>query len=1793
MEELDFDLYDVPTPKGYAETPVANGTLALLYGNQQGNFQEVAQQTATMGPAYVASERAKLARADNLLLLKEATLSLAKQGNAPAVTQALTELNAVKIDEPTTFHDDVSVSAEAEIERIMATTGLPRQEIINKAKIYSDNATTRTVFEVAVQGLNERSKPMQLAQDVLGVTTAVDWSRLSPVVNEELEKLGFTGDRAVTFATSVSNFVETLRIISPEDRGKVVNNISNKLVSVVGEENAKRFFESAMSTIGSDAEVEAIFGLLDVFTVAAVIKGGVKAAMRGSKAVSLARKIGSDNTVAIDLANKIVDDSSILGATAADAADAAITAKTLVPKEVDGLSASIQKDLSRRVEATLADLNSSLYTGGANIDEIMASKIRLERLYSTESNPTIIRSSVNVDTTSNKLSIDVLYGDSLGKPFATAEDALNYHKPWLRGNVEVVPMRGTDSEIATAARVADESVSSALATINEAPYKPKLSTVNTVGEIQDKSPLFSYGRSFSVGEKYVVSARAITQTKIPLVKDVWADIRANASSLEQFVIDRVLKTLPAETKVIIRNSNGRAHYSSGSDTVVMYRGNKDSNVFSHELIHAVTTNKISYGKVNPSSAIGKIVTDMDNLRLEVLKNANKVNDPQLLNDIKYLTKDLYEFSTSGLWSINQLPKVAVYLNSIKYKNTTLLSKLWSTFKELLGFGDKDTALAEWFGLNEKLTREGLTVQLPSVLRVGESTFVAKNIIRKYPNKPSVVINKEVDDAFKQLEDGIADKISLDETAKDASMGFYVRQRNDMSVFSGDIGKISQSELDSTFNLLGKVNPRLGTAGSIYTPALTSMYKKTKYGKAFAEFITKSFDKLDKTQIDKVNDALVATEKLKRDMTVFELGEKGVISEVEQEAYYSFRTMRNMQWYYKEKEVANALTSMGYRNVFVGLDDLGQFSGPAKQVELNTLIRQNVYDVENNKVITITEDNVKELSTRGLQVFEYAKAQEVLGRKGAITKVAVLPNSVRVGDITSAVGRVDGAYSRVYNEEYFIKISGTQLIDDVVTDSKYAFRTAASEADAAKYVNGLNNLLDLRKGAVVIKATDVEKALGRFEKDHAQFAIDMNAGKFDGSKATFNYTRLDDNFFRDVTGVGTDDITGGKVFWSNRSEDGLRSITTGSTDLDIKGPLESLSAEISNTSRYAGMNEWRRTSIQRWYNTFEDIISPSDKLNTKTAEDVFFNVTNNVKGYALGDTKTIQMLANRNFIVNQLGVKTVDEQIIQHTINNLTSNINVPGFSHVGKVLRSTDLVGWMKGVNSTLMLGLFSPAQLIVQANGMLNAITISPLHGAKAAFSIRPILVALTSDSADVAKWVHNHADVLKSTGMKADEFNRVAAAIKRVGLLDNIGASSIYNAQDGALNIFSRRKAKFNQAQMMFFNTGEEITRVGSFDIARREFIQANPDAVWDTSESLNKIMQRADDLSMNMSQVNEARITKGVFGIPLQFLQHNIRLGTNLIAAGGALIGKKSQTLSTKEAFNLTLGSYLLYGINNNATPDFIEDALGNKLNGVLTPAQKQYFTQGILAGLLSTIGELTTGKQLNIALGARLSSIQWYEDLYDSITELFKGEKVDLAKLAGPTGSTLIAAMQLPVIFTDYLSQDEVTLAEFGRAVSQAGASLSSSWRNVDKAYWAYKANGMVINKKGDPQANLSWPELVAQGLGFTSTEQFESNTVFKTNKDYAATMKRYADSIMRHDGYARKAFLAGDIDGMNRNYLYASSVLIPLPLADQAFIKRLIKKDKSYDTAGREAFNKWATEMSSHKNRLLVTSPYGE
>jgi hypothetical protein len=1641
---------------------------------------------------------------------------------------------------------------------------------------------------VATTRIDGRGNVSLLTMGITGAQSVVDVGRITPILNEEFEKVGFKGSRAFSFESGVNNFLETLNIVAPNDRPKVINTLVKRLVPVVGEANTKRLFDAALNGYTSSTTMDAVFSSLDLLTLGALLGGATRAVLNSTKTVTLARKVGAEEVAAKNIADKLTDGTSTLNVSTKDAVEGSMSVKTLLSKELDGTSSGVQENLRARLESTIKDLDAALYSGGAKPEEVMATKARLEQIYSRENNSAIVTSKVSAFPEKGKLAIDVTYGDSAGRPFATAEEALAYYKDIKRGDLEAVPVAGKPNEIAAAIDDIDLTIAKLNNKVQEAQYAPRMSTAGKVTDIENNLPVF-----IIPGNKLPKdSIPGVFPRKAYSVEQAWNSVRATATAPEQFVVDRIIKLLPKETRVVINRGEGTSQYNVGTDTLLMYGGNKDTRIFSHELIHAITSQKIKYGKLNPSTELGKITKRMDDLRAAVIKELPKIKDAELKEYLTYLTKNTEEFATSGLWSVNQLPKVAGFLQNIKYKNTTLLSELWTAFKELLGFGSKDTALSEWFGLNEEMTKQGLRVTLPKKLDLGGTGTYMSMLDTQRVIKPYLP-NAELDDTLSALESAVASRVLADIEKETASAGFYLRQKADMPVYTADIGKISQSELDQMHLTLGKINPRLASANSIYSPALLSMYKQTKYGKLQSDFIKQSFDKLDAKQIDIVNSALVQTEALKRDMSIAELGAAGVRTDNEIEAYYAFRTMRNVEYYLKNKEAANAFVSKGYVNVFVGMGDDGVFTGPAKSKSIQEVTGKKVYDVENKKYITVTDDVAKELDSRGLQVFEYSKAQTIEGRKGSVTRIAVPPNQVKVGDVTSVIGRVDGAYSRVYTEEYFVKIKGQQLIDEEMEDVSYAFRTAVSEKDAAAYVKGFNELLEFRKGGSVIKAEDVSKYLTSFETKADELAERINAGEFDGAKAVFNYTRLEDNFFRDVTGVGASDLSGGRVFWSGRTENGIKSITSGSTKLETLGPLQSLEAEMSNTARFTALNEWRRNSVERWFNTFDDVISDVDKANAKSAEEVFFNVVNNVSGYALSDSKAKQMLATKDFILTQLGVKSVDEQLIQHAVNNLTSNINVPGFSHVGQWLRKTDLINWAKSTNSTLMLGLFSPAQLVVQSSGMLLAASISPKHGLKAAFSIRPILTALTSDNPSVWKFVFKNAGDSKKMGMEYNEFKEVAEAIKRVGLLDNIGASSLYNGADGALNVFARRTEKFNQAQMMFFNKGEEITRVGAFDIARREFMEANPGVLWNTDSALQTIVQRADDLTMNMTRVNDARVTKGVLGIPLQFLQHNIRLGTNLIAQAGAVAGKKAPTLTTADAARLTLGSYLLYGISNNATPDFIEEWLGNELNGSLSEQQKQYLTQGVLAGILSTIGETVTGERTNIALGSRLSSIQWYEDLGKAVFDLFKGEKVDVKKLAGPTGSTLTSLLELPTIFLDYRHKDEWTLSDFAATLSSAGATLASSWRNVDKAYWAYHANGMVLSKRGDPLANLSWTELIAQGLGFQSTEAYESGTVFATKQSYNNTMQRYADSVMRLEGLARKAYLKNDIDGMNRNYAAAEAVMAPLPESDRQFIKRLIKDTTSYDVVGQEAFAKWATQMSSHKNRLLVTSPFGE
>jgi hypothetical protein len=1576
IDGYDPDNYVTPVAGSYAQRPGPNPTLSLLTG----------KDTQVLGPAFVAFEEAQKARAESVALWKSAANAEAVGGNINAVAMAAQEITSLQ-QPNNSYFDNVTAIAEQKAETLAALsaqTGMQPNELVRTVRLHSRNMAVRSALEASIAALPERGFLTQLAQDVTGITTAIDWGRISPTLNEEFKKFGVTP--SLTTIGSAEDFFTILAgMDSDDDAKKFISHITDVLVdsNTIPLESSRKFFETMVDLTNRSKGLEGVFGGLDVLGVGLLLKAGATGVLKASRGIAAARAVGAHEAVVQDVVNVLTKEGKTsLETSQVDALKASLSTAT---DGLAGLSPSVQKALTSRILATKEALENTLYTGGATAPELAASKRMYELTYSRQRNSAILESNVEVDVNKGRITLDTLYVHRDGTPFATAEDALEYGKKWVVGELSVVPIAGEVADIA--AKMGDLS-----------------SRANTL--LTEISALSKETRK--AGVRWAEDIGNLERPTSEAIADVWNKVKTGQPLSEGF-----------------------------------------------------------------ETTVGKLV-----------------------------------------------------------------SKAASVEEALLA------------------------------------------VQRSVPAQIGVKL--------RELENVVSEKVSL--TMGPKRPGYALRQKADMPVLLESLGKYSQDEIDSLHLTAGRLNPRLATVTSIYTPALMSSLKKHKYSRAWAEEVSQAFDKLSGNSIDRVNDALIQTEALKRDMTPAELAVAHIKTEAEQEAYYAYRKMRDAQWAAKNEEARLALTSMGYRNVFSDVGDLGTFSGPARRVdEWEQFYGKRLYDAENNTFSILTEENIHKFKARGLTLYDYAKAQEVPNHKSVATKVMLPTNKTTVGDVKSVVGRVDGSYSRIYMEEYFIKMKGNLVVDGELTDVKYAFRTAATEADAADYVQRFNQLIRMGR----VEPEDVRRIMGGYEEDAEALARAVNDGKYANMEAAFNYTRMDDNFFRDVTGIGSSDRSGGRTFWSGRSEEGIRSISTGSRDTVTAGPLASLEREIGNTAMFAAMDEWRRNAIQKWYNTFEDVISPTDKMGTKDAAGVFFNVVNRAKEFRLSDRQANAMMAQARFIVNQLNVRTLDEQILEHNIDKLSRvfdnlpGMTKPGFSHVGQWMRRTDLIEFIKGKASTLMLGLFSPAQLIVQSSGMLNAVAMSPKHGLKSAYLIRPMLAALNSDNGKVWQGIHKMFDVVQYTGMSKEEFTRIAAAIRKTGLIDNIGASSMYGAEDGAANIFSRRMRKFNTAQMGFFNKGEEISRVAAFDIARREWLEVNPGGVWDSDGALASIMQRADDLTMNMQRVNEARYSKGLAGIPLQFLQHNIRLGTNVWGGVTQMFTGKRQALSAKDAVALVVGSTLLYGLNNTATPDMLEEALGSAING-WDDEYKMYVAHGLIAGTINSLSQMFTGESAEIGIGARLSSLQWYEDLYKGIETVFMDNKLELDTLTGPSGSVLVNLWDAGKIGLDFWERPEWTTTDFLGTLSKMGATMASSWGNADKAWYAAQVDGYVYNKRGDKVAQLTTPEVIWQAIGISSVEALESGYVFKNNQQHTRMIKKMSEEVMRQQEAARRAWLNGDTSGAKAANDAIAALLLPLKAGDRvAVVRGAASRTNPNNTVIQEAVIKWDQDSQERANKILI------
>lgn len=171
---------------------------------------------------------------------------------------------------------------------------------------------------------------------------------------------------------------------------------------------------------------------------------------------------------------------------------------------------------------------------------------------------------------------------------------------------------------------------------------------------------------------------------------------------ELLVDDVAIKTVPKEKLV----GGSRAYYDPNNHTVYISKDSKPGTKL-HEITHALTSHKIEFGLANPASAHGKIVQEMEALRVQA-----KAMMPDVGGKGQYYLRDVHEF-ISGVFSgksefTDALAKIPVSAGAQR----SVLGSVVDAIRRVLGMAPSEVnGLTHAIGLTEALAKERLNVTM--------------------------------------------------------------------------------------------------------------------------------------------------------------------------------------------------------------------------------------------------------------------------------------------------------------------------------------------------------------------------------------------------------------------------------------------------------------------------------------------------------------------------------------------------------------------------------------------------------------------------------------------------------------------------------------------------------------------------------------------------------------------------------------------------------------------------------------------------------------------------------------------------------------------------------------------------------------------------------------------------------------------------------------------------------------------------------------------------------------------------
>jgi hypothetical protein len=281
--------------------------------------------------------------------------------------------------------------------------------------------------------------------------------------------------------------------------------------------------------------------------------------------------------------------------------------------------------------------------------------------------------------------------------------------------------------------------------------------------------------------------------------------------------------------------------------------------------------------------------------------------------------------------------------------------------------------------------------------------------------------------------------------------------------------------------------------------------------------------------------------------------------------------------------------------------------------------------------------------------------------------------------------------------------------------------------------------------------------------------------------------------------------------------------------------------------------------------------------------------------------------------------------------------------------------------------------------------------------------------------------------------------------------------------------------------FNAGEGYARLVSFDIARREYMVANPGSAWWTDDSLAKIIERQDDLTQNMTKANVANWQRGWKSIPTQFIQYQVKLMMNIVQS---LLGNK-RVFTRAEAARLLVAHTLVMGTAGSMMFPFAREIITELLPEDLSETQRVTIQQGVLAGAIAAFSE----GEAKLAIGSRFNTFRFYEELVQGILD---PEKNILEVVGGPSGFAAYRLLGGVGQAMSIVAKAPMTMGTLQVALTELGKSTFTAFNNVQKARIAMANYNQVMSGAGGAMYQVTDTE--AWMLAFGKTYQLYMKAV---------------------------------------------------------------------------------------------------